>query len=47
VTQLSFEYRLNEYISIITSVAHGAGGQSNALRRRAEQAGIDLIYTTR
>jgi translocation and assembly module TamB len=46
VTQVSFEYRLNEYISIITSVSHGSGGQTSALRR-AQEAGIDLIYTRR
>jgi autotransporter translocation and assembly factor TamB len=46
VSQVSFEYRLSEYLSIITSLAHGAEGDSHSLRR-AEEAGIDLIFSTR
>jgi translocation and assembly module TamB len=45
VSQLSFEYRLNELISIVTSIAHGSGADYS--RRRAQQAGIDLIFMVR
>jgi len=45
VSQLSFEYRLNQIISIVTSIAHGSGVDS--ARRRAEEAGVDLIFMVR
>jgi hypothetical protein len=45
VSQLSFEYRLNQIISVVTTIAHGSGVEST--RRRAQEAGIDLIFIVR
>lgn len=45
-SQLSFEYRVNELLRIVTSLAQGSEGRS--LRsRRTEAAGIDLIFIIR
>jgi len=45
-SQLTFEYRVNELMRIVTSLEQGAEGRS--LRsRRAEAAGIDLIFVIR
>ncbi len=43
VSEVSFEYRLNELLSIITTLAHGTS--TTTASRQAEQAGIDLIFT--
>ena len=43
--QLSFEYRLNEFLRIVTSLAQGGGRSLGA--RRAEAAGFDLIFVVR
>jgi autotransporter translocation and assembly factor TamB len=45
VSQVSFEYRLNEYQRLITSFAQGA--ERSVGTRRAEAAGIDLIFVIR
>jgi translocation and assembly module TamB len=45
VSQVNFEYRVNEFLRIVTSFAQGG---TNSLRsRRAEAAGIDLIFVIR
>jgi translocation and assembly module TamB len=44
-SQVNFEYRVNEFLRIVTSFAQGG---TNSLRsRRAEAAGIDLIFVIR
>jgi translocation and assembly module TamB len=45
VGQVSFEYRLNEFLRIVTSLAQGGGRSRNV--RRAEAAGFDLIFVVR
>jgi translocation and assembly module TamB len=45
VSQFTFEYRLSEVLSVLTSWSHGS--ESTPGRRQAEQAGIDLILTVR
>jgi hypothetical protein len=44
-SQVSFEYRLNEFLSIVTSLAQGASAASGV--RRAEAAGFDLVFVVR
>jgi len=45
VSQVSFEYRLNEFLRIVTSFAQGADRARSV--PRAESAGIDLFYVIR
>lgn len=45
VSRVQFEYRLNEFLRIVTSFAQGGGRTDFA--RRAEAAGIDLIIIVR
>ena len=45
VSQVSFEYRLNEFLRIVTSLAQGAGRSRSA--QRADAAGFDLIFVIR
>lgn len=45
VSQVSFEYRLNEYLRVLTSFAQGA--EQSVGTRRTEAAGIDLIFVIR
>jgi autotransporter translocation and assembly factor TamB len=46
VSQVSFEYRLNEFLRIVTSFAQGTVDRSQ-FARRAEAAGIDLFFVIR
>ena len=45
VTQVSFEYRLNEYLRVVTSFAEGADLSQQT--PRVDRAGLDFIYVIR
>ncbi|HET9372500.1 MAG TPA: translocation/assembly module TamB domain-containing protein [Vicinamibacterales bacterium] len=45
VSQVSFEYRVNEFLRVVTSLAQGGGSVSGS--QRTEAAGIDLIFIIR
>ncbi|HUF47336.1 MAG TPA: translocation/assembly module TamB domain-containing protein [Vicinamibacterales bacterium] len=45
VSEVSFEYRLSEFLRIVTSLAQGGSRSSGA--QRAEAAGFDLIFVVR
>jgi translocation and assembly module TamB len=44
-SQLSLEYRLTEALRLLTSLGHGV--DRNTTQRRADAAGLDLVYTLR
>ena len=46
VSRLSFEYRLTEFIRIVTAFAQGSSDRATSIAR-AEAAGIDLVFVIR
>ncbi len=45
VSQVSFEYRLNEYLRVVTSFAEGA--EQSRRVPRVDRAGMDFIFVIR